>query len=82
MGFADTELDKMIVDARAELDLAERAAKNMEIQRHIADNAYVIQVYQYPLRWEIWWNYVEGLCAAGGEHPLLRAHDLGEEVDA
>ena len=19
-----------------------------------------MQIYQYPLRWEIWWNYVEG----------------------
>ncbi len=29
-------------------------------RRHIAENAYVIQIYQYPLRWEIWWNYVKG----------------------
>jgi len=60
MGSNDPELDKMILEARAELDTAKRAAKNLEIQKRIADNAYVIQIYQYPLRWEIWWNYVQG----------------------
>jgi peptide/nickel transport system substrate-binding protein len=59
MGSKDAELDKMILEARAELDLGKRAATNMDIQRRIAENAYVIQVYQYPLRWEIWWNYVK-----------------------
>lgn len=58
-GTNDPALDSMILEARAELDLTKRAAKNMAIQRHIAENAYVIQVYQYPLRWEIWWNYVK-----------------------
>ena len=60
MGIKDTELDRMISEARADLDTRSRAVKNLEIQRRIADNAYVIQVYQYPLRWEIWWNYVKG----------------------
>ena len=60
MGSNDPELDKMILEARAELDTTKRAAKNLEIQKRIADNAYVIQIYQYPLRWEIWWNYVQG----------------------
>jgi len=60
MGTNDPALDKMILDARTELDLGARATKNMAIQRYIADNAYVIQVYQYPLRWEIWWNYAKG----------------------
>ena len=32
----------------------------MAIQRHIADNAYVLDIYQYPLRWEAWWNYAKG----------------------
>jgi len=59
-GTNDPGLDAMILEARAELDLAKRADKNRAIQRHIADNAYIIQVYQYPLRWEIWWNYVKG----------------------
>lgn len=60
MGSNDPELDKMILEARAELNLSKRAAKNLEIQKRIAENAYVIQIYQYPLRWEIWWNYVHG----------------------
>ena len=59
-----------------------RAAKNLAIQKHIAEKAYVIQIYQYPLRWEIWWNYVEGLRAACREHPLLRPHDVGDEIGA
>ena len=43
-----------------DVDPAGRAAKNLQIQRYIAENAYVIQTYQYPLRWEIWWNYAKG----------------------
>lgn len=60
MGSNDPELDGMIAQARSELDVGRRATKNLEIQKRIADNAYVIQIYQYPLRWEIWWNYVQG----------------------
>lgn len=60
MGSNDAELDKMIAEARSELDVPKRAAKNQAIQKRIADNAYVIQIYQYPLRWEIWWNHVQG----------------------
>ncbi|OJY33806.1 MAG: peptide ABC transporter substrate-binding protein [Rhizobiales bacterium 65-9] len=60
MGASDKTLDKMIMDARADTNLDSRAAKNQEIQRRIADNAYVIQIYQYPLRWEMWWNYTHG----------------------
>lgn len=59
-GYADTELDAMIAAARAIIDPAARAAANLEIQKRIAENAYVLQVYQYPLRWELWWNRVEG----------------------
>nr|WP_255616343.1 ABC transporter substrate-binding protein [Microvirga puerhi] len=60
MGITDEGLDRMMTEARAETDNTKRAAKNLAIQKHIADQAYVLQVYQYPLRWEIWWNYVEG----------------------
>jgi peptide/nickel transport system substrate-binding protein len=64
MGMADTTLDGMIAAARAQTDPAKRAAENMAIQKRIAENAYVLQVYQYPLRWEAWWNYVHDY------HPL------------
>lgn len=60
VGIADESLDRMIAEARAETDNAKRAAQNLTIQKHIADQAYILQIYQYPLRWEIWWNYVEG----------------------
>lgn len=59
-GMDDAEMDQMIADARAETDPEKRAERNMEIQRRIADQAYVLQVYQYPLRWESWWDYVNG----------------------
>ena len=35
----------------------------MAIQRRIADNAYILDIYQYPLRWEAWWGYVKGYVA-------------------
>ena len=60
LGMADPELDGLIAQARAETETAKRAALHGTIQRHIADQAYVIQVYQYPLRWELWWKYVGG----------------------
>jgi len=60
MGMADTQLDKMIEDARSILDNAKRAAAYQQIQKHVADQAHVLQIYQYPLRWEAWHSYVKG----------------------
>ena len=60
MGMADAELDMMITAARSILDPARRAAAYLQIQRRIAENAYVLDIYQYPLRWEAWWNYAKG----------------------
>jgi peptide/nickel transport system substrate-binding protein len=50
----------MLNSARSELDPAARSDKHMAIQRHIAEQAYCLQIYQYPLRWELWWNSVQG----------------------
>ena len=60
MGMADTQLDKMIEDARAILDNTQRAAAYRQIQKHVADQAYILQIYQYPLRWEAWQKHVKG----------------------
>jgi peptide/nickel transport system substrate-binding protein len=60
LGMSDTTLDKMIIDARAILDRNKRAEAYLAIQKRINDNAYVLDIYQYPLRWEMWWNYVKG----------------------
>ena len=60
MGMADMQLDKMIEDARAILDSAKRAAAYQQMQKHIAEQAYILQIYQYPLRWEAWRSYVKG----------------------
>lgn len=59
-GMADTELDTMIIQARTILDRPKRAAAYLDIQKRIADQAYVLDIYQYPLRWEAWWNYAKG----------------------
>ena len=60
LGMADTQLDAMIVGARTILDRGKRAEAYMAIQKRIADQAYVLDIYQYPLRWEAWWNYAKG----------------------
>ena len=60
LGMADAQLDKMVEDARAILDNGKRAAAYQQIQKHIAEQAYILQIYQYPLRWEAWWGYVKG----------------------
>jgi peptide/nickel transport system substrate-binding protein len=60
LGLADSELDAMIVAARGVLDRDKRAAAYLQIQRRIADQVYNLDIYQYPLRWEAWWNYVKG----------------------
>jgi peptide/nickel transport system substrate-binding protein len=63
MGMADATLDTMVANARTQLDNTKRATAYQEIQKRIADQAYVLQIYQYPLRWEAWWNYVKGYSA-------------------
>jgi peptide/nickel transport system substrate-binding protein len=60
LGMADTELDAMIIGARTILDRGKRAEAYMAIQKRINDQAYVLDIYQYPLRWEAWWNYTKG----------------------
>ena len=60
LGMADTQLDAMIIEARTLLDRDKRAAAYMAIQRRINDQAYVLDIYQYPLRWEAWWNTTKG----------------------
>jgi peptide/nickel transport system substrate-binding protein len=59
-GMHDDELDALIKASRADINPETRAEKHQKIQRIIADNAYHLMIYQYPLRWELWWNYVEG----------------------
>jgi peptide/nickel transport system substrate-binding protein len=60
MGVGDTTYDAMVKEARSLVDPTARGAKNQEIQKYVADNAYCINVYQYPLRWELWWNRARG----------------------
>jgi peptide/nickel transport system substrate-binding protein len=60
LGMTDTALDTMIIQARTILDRGKRAEAYLAIQTRIADQAYVLDIYQYPLRWEAWWNYAKG----------------------
>ena len=60
MGMADQQLDQMILDARSILDNAKRATAYQQIQKLIAEQAYILQIYQYPLRWEAWQKHVKG----------------------
>jgi len=60
MGMNDAKLEAMIAEARTILDTSKRAAAYQAIQRHICDEAYCLDIYQYPLRWEAWWNYAKG----------------------
>ncbi len=62
-GLSDPALDALIVAARADINPETRAQKHKEIQQIVADQAYHLMVYQYPLRWELWWNYVQGYVA-------------------
>lgn len=59
-GYTDTNLDEMVRKARATVNEDERAKLNREITAYMADQAYMLHIYQYPLRWEMWWNYVKG----------------------
>ncbi len=63
MGQTNTDYDDMVAKARGELDKDKRAAAYLEIQKLVADQAYNLEIYQYPLRWEMWWNYVKGYVA-------------------
>jgi len=59
-GMNDKELDAMITAARAEVDPEARGEKHKAIIERIADQVYALQIYQYPLRWELWWDDVKG----------------------
>jgi peptide/nickel transport system substrate-binding protein len=60
MGMNDAKLDAMIAEARTILDTTKRAAAYQEIQKHVCEQVYCLDIYQYPLRWEAWWNYAKG----------------------
>ena len=60
IGIADTQLDQMILDARGILDTTKRAVAYQQMQKHIAEQVYILQIYQYPLRWEAWQKHVKG----------------------
>lgn len=56
----DPELDELLDRGRTTTDRAERMEIYQAAQDRIADQAYVLVLYGYPLRWETWFDYVEG----------------------
>lgn len=57
---ADPDLDSLLEQGRASTDRAERLDIYQRVQEHMADQAYVLVLYGYPLRWEMWWDDVKG----------------------
>ncbi|MCW5850304.1 MAG: ABC transporter substrate-binding protein [Anaerolineae bacterium] len=56
----DPEMDKLLEQGRSDPDAAKRADAYQKIQERVADQVYNIVLYGYPLRWEMWWDYVKG----------------------
>ena len=55
----DAELDKLLEQGRATTDVKARTDIYQAIQKRIADQAYELVLYGYPLRWEMWWDHVK-----------------------
>lgn len=56
----DPELDKLLEQGRTTTDVKARTDIYQNVQKRIAEQAYEIVLYGYPLRWEMWWDYVKG----------------------
>lgn len=54
------ELDDLLERGRATVDREERMEIYQRVQELVAEEAMVLVLYGYPLRWETWWNYVKG----------------------
>lgn len=56
----DPELDALLEAGRTTTDRDERMEIYNQVQERMADQAYVLVLYGYPLRWETWYDYVKG----------------------
>ena len=56
----DPELDKLLDQGRSTTDVNARTEIYQNVQKRIADQAYVFVLYGYPLRWEMGWDHVKG----------------------
>jgi peptide/nickel transport system substrate-binding protein len=56
----DGVLDRLLEAGRTTTDSSRRAEIYQQVQRRVADRAHVLVLYGYPLRWEMWWDYVKG----------------------
>ncbi|MEX1018188.1 MAG: ABC transporter substrate-binding protein [Litorilinea sp.] len=54
----DAEMDSLLEAGRATVDRDERAEIYRQLQERVADQAYSLVLYGYPLRWEVWWDDV------------------------
>ncbi len=72
-GMDDTELDAMIIAARAEIDNMKQNPNCRKFGR-ITDQAYTLQIYRAPPALGAVVERRAGVSSARGEHPLLPAH--------
>lgn len=56
----DPVIDDLMDKARATTDIATRKQLYLDFQERLADQAHTLVLYGYPLRWEVWQNYVKG----------------------
>jgi peptide/nickel transport system substrate-binding protein len=56
----DPELDQLLETGRSSVDPDVRMQAYQDVQKLIADQVYELVDYGYPLRWEMWWDYVKG----------------------
>jgi len=56
----DPVMDDLLDQARATTDRNERKELYLDLQERLSDQAHNIVLYGYPLRWEVWQDYVKG----------------------
>lgn len=59
-GINDPKIDQLLDAAATTLDTDERIKLYHEFQEYAAEKVYNIVTYTYPLRWELYWDYVKG----------------------
>lgn len=59
-GMADKDLDALFEKGRTSTLEADRKDAYLKAQERLADQAYHIVLYTYPLRWELAWDSVKG----------------------
>lgn len=73
-GLKDEELDRYFEQGRTATNLEDRKQAYIRAQERLADQAYNIVLYTYPLRWEVAWDYVKGYQPLSGQRRIYLRH--------